>query len=225
MGQPDLPGSGGRLIFLEPEAAAGEAKMATADRDRPGGDEDHLLAAAAAPCDVVGECRKPRTADLAGIGDQQRRADLDDEPTCRGERLRRGGVFTDRLSPPHPPRRSRAGSPRSPPRRVGEGLLSSLSARLRGERAEVRWVAHRSGHAVWARELAAASSLALAAASAASTASSASGTPAPVAPDTGRTGVPRPALRRSSPSFMRAALGSTASILLSPTISGFSARQ
>ena len=69
-------------------AAAGEAEMAPAHGDRAGGDEDHLLAAGAATRDIVGECCEPRGADLTTLCDQERRADLDDEPPGRRDRRR-----------------------------------------------------------------------------------------------------------------------------------------
>src|SRR5271166_5840201 len=171
MGQPDLPGGGGSLFFLEPQPPSREAEMTAADRNRSGRDEDHLLAARAAAGDVAGECREPRAVDLAALGDQERRADLDDQPACAGKRVSRshGAAARDLVSAP----------------------ASFLPARV--------------------------------AARAANTASSAPGTPAPVAPDRGSTGVSCPVARRSPPSFRRAVPGSSASILLSPTISGLPA--
>ena len=80
MGQPDLPGGSRRLLFFEAQTAPGEAEMAAADRDRPGGDEDHLLTARAATRHVISKCRKPRAAELAALGDQQCRTDLDNQP-------------------------------------------------------------------------------------------------------------------------------------------------
>jgi len=89
MGEADLPGRGRRLLFLETQGAAAQPKMATADRDRAGRDDDHILVAGAAARDVIDQRVQPGAMDLAILIDEQGRADLDDEPSRRGQR--RGG--------------------------------------------------------------------------------------------------------------------------------------
>ncbi len=185
VGEADLPGGRGRLFFLEPEPVSGEAQMPAADRDRTGGDEDHLLAPGAAARDIVRQCVEPPVPDLAAVGDQQGRADLDDQPPRRSQRL--GGSGGAGVSPAERP-----------------GSRSAVTLRARGTPPPP------SRHAR--------------AASAANSAASTSGTPAPETPDNGITAAPRPAARRSWRIFASTVSASSASILLSPTISGLSAR-
>ena len=104
--------------------------MAAADRDRAGGDEDHLLAARAAARDVVDQRVEPGAADLAArVVDQQRRADLDDEPPApRRARLgswRPGAVALRGLGR----RRAASASRVACDRRRRQRASSSLAAR------------------------------------------------------------------------------------------------
>ncbi len=94
--QANLSGGGGRLLFLEPQRAPAQPEMAAPDRDRPGGDDDQLLAAPAAACDIVDQRIEPVATDLAVIRDQQCRADLQHEAACRNQRRGRGGVVASR---------------------------------------------------------------------------------------------------------------------------------
>jgi len=86
MGEADLPGRGRRLLFIETQGAPAQPKMATADRDRAGRDDDDVLVAAAATREVIDQRVEPGAVDLAILVDKQSRADLDDEPARRGQR-------------------------------------------------------------------------------------------------------------------------------------------
>src|SRR5207237_3527925 len=74
----------------ELEGRAGEAEMAAADGDGAGGDDQHLLATRAAAREIGHQGRQPGVADRAArLVDEQRRADLDDQPARGGEAARR----------------------------------------------------------------------------------------------------------------------------------------
>ncbi len=80
LGEADLADRGGGLALLKRELAFGEAQRPAAERDRAGGDEDHVLGPAAEVGDVGGEAFEPAEAEPVGLGvDQERRADLDDD--------------------------------------------------------------------------------------------------------------------------------------------------
>ena len=81
MRQADLAGGGRGLLLFQPQRAGRQAQMAAADRDGAGGDDDHFLPARAAARDVVGQGVEPVAPDPAGLlVHQQGRADLDDQP-------------------------------------------------------------------------------------------------------------------------------------------------
>jgi hypothetical protein len=82
----DLSDRGGGLALLEPELAGGEPELAAPERDRAGRDEHHFLPARTQARDVGGERLEPRAVDAARrFLDEQRRADLDDDPARPGE--------------------------------------------------------------------------------------------------------------------------------------------
>ena len=86
VGQPDLAGGGGRLLFLEPQGAFRQAEMAPADGDGAGRDDQHLLAGRLQCRDIVGQGIQPVAPDLAArFVHQQGGADLDDDPFGRIE--------------------------------------------------------------------------------------------------------------------------------------------
>src|SRR5579862_3774454 len=132
MRQADLPRSGGGLLFLELQIAASQAEMAAPDSDRARRDDQHLLAASTAARDVLNERREPIAADIAArVIDEQRRANLDDEPACGAK------AFTHRQRPalalllppfPSPPRAQPAllaVPPSAPHRRLGASRPTS----------------------------------------------------------------------------------------------------
>src|SRR5277367_6193213 len=190
MGKADLTGRGGGLLLLEPEPVSVESQMAAADCDRAGGNQDHLLAAGPAARNVFRQQVEPAMPDLAIVGHQQGRADLDHQPPGRRQRFSRGSLVSCFLSVPG----------------AGEGFRQAV--------ADCRHASTRSSHCRAARS----------STSTANSAASTSGTPAPETPDNGMTAVPRPAARRNSRIFPSITSASSASILLSPTISGFSVR-
>ena len=80
MRQADLPNRRGGLAFLKPERAVRKLECAAPERDRPGGDEDHLLAARAQAHEILEQSVKPGAIDAAGLRiHQQRRAHLDND--------------------------------------------------------------------------------------------------------------------------------------------------
>src|SRR6185437_2237687 len=87
MGEPDLTRSGGGLFFLELERAADQAELQAACGDGAGRDDQHLLPPRAAPHHVLGQRVEPGLFDLAGVLDQEGRADFDDQPAGGCERL------------------------------------------------------------------------------------------------------------------------------------------
>src|SRR6516164_2645124 len=136
MGEADLPGGGSGLLFLESEPPTGEPEMPAAYRDRARRYEDYLLATRTAAGNIVGQGVEPWAVNLAAVRGQRGRTDLYDEPPSRYERFPRGGFLTKARPPPDRPRCYRAGS---------------LSVRLRGKRAGMRWLTQRLGHGVWAK--------------------------------------------------------------------------
>jgi hypothetical protein len=71
MCEADLPGRCRGLLFFEPQPPAGEAEVSSANRDRSGGDKDHLLPSGTTAGDVVGQGVEPLAVDLAAFGSQQ----------------------------------------------------------------------------------------------------------------------------------------------------------
>ena len=86
VGEDDLAHRGRRLLLLQPVRAPLEAERATAQCDRARGDDDHLLAAGGEHGDVGGKAVEPGLAYAPFLVDQQRAADLDDDP-ARAQRL------------------------------------------------------------------------------------------------------------------------------------------
>src|SRR5579859_4528602 len=99
----DLAGRGGGLLFLEPQPVAEKPEMAPADGDRARRHEDHLLPLFPATRHILGEGGEPRRANLAALGDEERGADLDDEPARRAERIGRTRLRGRRRPPPSCP--------------------------------------------------------------------------------------------------------------------------
>ncbi len=186
--QADLAGGGGGLLFLEPQRAAAQAQMAAPDRDRPGGDDDHLLAAPSAARDVVDQRVEPGAADLAVLADQQRRADLQDDPARRDERRGRGAWYR----PPLVGRRADGAAAVRPSRRAPSGRSSGcgvcsrdikilpLLRRPQSGRLEGRTGLHPASTS-------ASGASARAASIAAKSAPSTGAIPAPLTPDSGST--------------------------------------
>ena len=86
VGEHDLAHRGRRLLLLQPVRAPLEAERAAAQCDRTRGDDDHLLAAGGEHGDVGGKAVEPGLAYAPFLVDQQRAADLDDDPP-RAQRL------------------------------------------------------------------------------------------------------------------------------------------
>src|SRR5271170_6464681 len=101
--------------------------MTAADRDRAGGDDNHLLAPGAATGDIVGQYLEPLVPDFAAVGHQQRRADLDDQPPRRSQRL--GGTGGAGISPPKRPgsRRHHVACARDPASALSECSAASAA--------------------------------------------------------------------------------------------------
>jgi len=79
--QRDLSDGCRSLAFLELQRPPAEAEHATTERDGAGGDNHNLAAAARERGKVVDERVQPGGVDAAALAvDQQRRADLDDDP-------------------------------------------------------------------------------------------------------------------------------------------------
>ena len=91
MGEPDLSGGCGGLLFLQSEPPSSKAEMPPSHGNRAGGHKDHLLTARSEAGDVVGERIEPWPADLPVFGRKEPRPDFHHEPPCRRECLRRGG--------------------------------------------------------------------------------------------------------------------------------------
>jgi hypothetical protein len=102
MREADLPDRRRRLAFLQAQRAAGQVQVTPPQRDRAGGDEDHLLAAAAQPAQVFHQRLEPRAVEPPGfLIDQQRRADLHDHAPGGDEgRIRRGARLVPALHGP-----------------------------------------------------------------------------------------------------------------------------
>src|SRR5260221_10305810 len=96
MGEADLPGCRGGLLFLELERGAGETEMAAADGDGAGGDDENILTAGAAAREILHQRLEPGAADIAArLVDEEGGADLDDQPARGGEAGRRRACRSD----------------------------------------------------------------------------------------------------------------------------------
>ena len=83
----DLAGRGGGLAFLEFERARCKLEMGAAETDGAGRHQHDLAAALVEARDIVGQRLEPVAPDFApGFIDQDRRADLDDQPLGAGQR-------------------------------------------------------------------------------------------------------------------------------------------
>jgi hypothetical protein len=98
--QQDLAGGGGGLLLLQPQRPGRQLQVAAADRDGAGGDQDAPRSRAPGMRgDVVGQRVEPAAADCpVRLVDQQRRADLDDQP-AGGRRARRSWLLLPGLLP------------------------------------------------------------------------------------------------------------------------------
>ena len=74
-----LPCRSGGLQILEPGAALVDSENRTADRDRPGRHDEHLVGAAMQVRDILTKAAQPTSVDVPVRADEQGRADLDDE--------------------------------------------------------------------------------------------------------------------------------------------------
>ena len=91
MGELDLAGGGGGLAFLELERAGRQLEMRAAEPDGAGRDQHHLAACLVQARHVVGQGLQPVAPDLApGLVDQDRGADLDDQPLAPWRAASRG---------------------------------------------------------------------------------------------------------------------------------------
>ncbi len=75
--QRDLPHSGGGLAFVKLQRPCRQAEQGASQRDRPGGNHQHIRAACFQRGDILGERGEPGLPQPAGLPvDQQSRADL-----------------------------------------------------------------------------------------------------------------------------------------------------
>ncbi len=79
-GKADLADRGSSLALVERERARREAKHPAPECYRAGGDEDHIRPAPLRRGDIVGQRAEPAGAQAAVAVDEERRADLHDQP-------------------------------------------------------------------------------------------------------------------------------------------------
>src|SRR4051812_45801890 len=86
MGELDLAGRRGRLALLELQRTGGELEVGAAEANGAGRHQHDLAAALVQAGDIAGQCLQPLAADLPlALVDQDRRADLHDQPLGAGQ--------------------------------------------------------------------------------------------------------------------------------------------